>query len=460
MTETTTTTETTPATPATTFTREVEVRAWTLGKVETRFKRLAKRAAKLGVAAPTFSIVEGSTRETRWKDEHGRPQTEVYVTLSITGEAPVVEGGWVFIGLVEHTAAGNLIKTIPGLSAEGEFIALREAKNTCDHCGHNRKRKMTFLVRDAEGLVKRVGKTCLKDYTGNDPMEAARYTVCLLSNMDEEGNLIRHNRPTVGTVGFIAWSFALAREYGYMTRGKARDAGCPATADMAWLAIFATGAPETNAKGEPIAPSGEDHDEAARMLGIAREVLTAKASAKRSDYEHNLLVAITEDWVSAKQIGFAASVIGFVQRYEARKAEDAVRAEASTSEHVGEAGDRLDAIVTVTGTFLREGFYGATTLVKLITETGSRLTWWASGERKIKVGGRFIATFTVKKHGEYKGVKDTTVSRVELSEDIAAFEKATAHECPHCKAAVGAWCKTPKGSRNSKLHGKRTKLSK
>jgi len=449
-------TETTTTTPAT-FTRTVEVCAWTLDRVADRFARLAKRAAKLGLAAPTFSVVPGSTRETRWKDENGRPQVEVYVTLLIEGEAPQVAGGWTFIGLVEHEKAGNLIKTLPGLVEEGALVHLRDASNTCDHCHHNRARKSTFLVRAEDGTVKRVGKNCLADYLGNDPVEAARYTVCLLSSCDEDGNLIRHERPAVGISDFVSWCFALAREFGYVTRGTARNTGAYATADMAWSAIFAAGKPDRNEKGEPIAPNADDYAEAQRMVAVTREVLNAKPSHRRSDYEHNLLIAVSDDMVTNKRIGFVASVIGFVQRHEARQAEDARAATENTSEHVGCAGDRLDAVVTVTGTMLRDGDYGCTTLVKLITEEGNRLTWWASGERKLAVGAKLIATFTVKKHGEFKGVKDTTISRAELSEDIDGFRAATKHACPHCSAAAGVWCKG-KAGRSSKLHGKRVKL--
>jgi len=199
------------------------------------------------------------------------------------------------------------------------------------------------------------------------------------------------------------------------------------------------------------------------MVALTRTLLTAKASHKRSDYEHNLLVAISADWVGSKQIGFAASVIGFVQRHEARQAERAAReaaAAANPSAHVGTVGERIDRVVTVVTAILRDGIYGATTLVKLITEDGDNLTWWASGERKLAVGAKFIATFTVKKHGEYQGRKETTISRAELSEDIASFQAATAHACPHCKAAAGVWCLSPKGARNAKLHGKRIKLNK
>ena len=73
--------------------------------------------------------------------------------------------------------------------------------------------------------------------------------------LDEDGNLIRNERPAVGISDFVSWCFALAREYGYTTRGASRNGAGIATADLAWQAIFATGKPAKNAKGEPIAPN-------------------------------------------------------------------------------------------------------------------------------------------------------------------------------------------------------------
>jgi cysteine-rich repeat protein len=85
----------------TAFTQTIEVRAWMLWVVEARFKRLAKRAAKLGIAAPTFKV--DSTRENRWRDENGRPQVDVYATLTITGD-PVT-----FDVIIDFSAEGGTL---------------------------------------------------------------------------------------------------------------------------------------------------------------------------------------------------------------------------------------------------------------------------------------------------------------------------------------------------------------
>jgi len=432
-----------------------------------RFKAIAKRAKRLGVTAPSFSL--GATETKRWRDETGRKRETVYQEVTIFGETPVVPGGWTFLATLQHEAAGTIIHTIPGLATEGELARYRDSGPNCEHCNYDRRRKDTFIVRDPSGSLKKVGRTCLQDFTGgHDPHKAARLAELLGAAFSFgefiEGDLGGRGARTMSVADLIAWSLAVSAEDGFLTRGKARNQGGIATADIAWNCAW-NGIPKDR-YGKPIyqAPSDADWAEAERLADKADTLLTDKGD-DRGDYEHNLFVALAAGYAEERTIGLLASVIPFVQRAEARAAELALAS--VSSDHIGEAGQRLDATVTVTAAFLRDGMFGAQTLVKLATEDGARLTWWASGVAAAPGGGslkagttKFHATFTVKKHGEFRGVKETTVNRVTLSEDIESFKEATRFGCPHCHAEPLTWCQTPKGKRANKLHGKRTKLNK
>ena len=125
---------------------------------------LAKRCAKMGVAAPVVTVtrhfieettVDGVTRHV--------PMTE----YTVTGERPALPGGWQVVASVEHHDTGNIISVAPGFRDDAP-TGLYDAAPTCDHCGHNRHRTRTVVVRDASGAQYRVGLACLRDFTGHD----------------------------------------------------------------------------------------------------------------------------------------------------------------------------------------------------------------------------------------------------------------------------------------------------
>lgn len=75
-------------------------------------------------------------------------------------------GGWKFIGRVDHTAIGNLIVSVPDSGHEEDLHKLygNSQPSYCDHCHTTRRRTSTFVVQDAQGGLKRIGRQCLKDY--------------------------------------------------------------------------------------------------------------------------------------------------------------------------------------------------------------------------------------------------------------------------------------------------------
>ena len=83
----------------------------------------------------------------------------------------------------------------------------------------------------------------------------------------------------------------------------------------------------------------------------------------------------------------------------------------SHSEYVGEVKERLrDLDVTLTAARTFEGFYG-TSFVYTFMYGENVLVWMTSSCKDIEVGDHCVLTGTVKSHDEYKGVKQTKLSR-------------------------------------------------
>jgi hypothetical protein len=86
------------------------------------------------------------------------------------------------------------------------------------------------------------------------------------------------------------------------------------------------------------------------------------------------------------------------------------------SQHVGTVGERIKNMsVVITFVSFSEGTYGITTIVKMQDEAGNVLTWFASGTQQLEIGKKIILTGTVKKHDEYRSIKQTVLTRCKIS---------------------------------------------
>jgi len=149
----------------TTELREVIVPAYLEAELLERERVLAKRCERMGVPAPVVKVTR------RFIDKHlddlGRECVTPRIAYVVHGERPVLSGGWQVIASVEHFPTGNIVSVAPYARAYAPTDLLH-APATCDHCGHNRARKFTIVVRDKDGVSHRVGKACLRDFTGHN----------------------------------------------------------------------------------------------------------------------------------------------------------------------------------------------------------------------------------------------------------------------------------------------------
>jgi hypothetical protein len=129
--------------------------------------------------------------------------------------------------------------------------------------------------------------------------------------------------------------------------------------------------------------------------------------------------------VTHRLAGLAASAVVAYQREVGRAraaAERATRPE-PVDAYVGEVGKRETFLVTLDFVTGFETDYGYTTVLKFKTTggaaPGATLVWKASADPKVArddVGKAYVLTGSVKKHDEYKGRKQTILSRCSLVE--------------------------------------------
>jgi hypothetical protein len=139
-----------------------------------------------------------------------------------------------------------------------------------------------------------------------------------------------------------------------------------------------------------------------------------------SEFVHNIKVMLDEEYVLAKNFGFLCYLpegyARYIKKEEERRAEEAKKVE---TKYFGEVGKRYkDKVISyITLITSWETQWGATYIYKIVLEDGSILTWKTSnGLYLLDKNEAFDKiSFTVKEHKDYKGEKQTEVTRCNVS---------------------------------------------
>ncbi len=151
---------------------QFEVRESKLSWLNSKIEKLNKIAQKLKLPPVGYKVLKEE-----WVDDpndESKLQKIKLITIQIEGNTPIITTPsgqrWEFIARILHTDGGNVIKTVPGAVDENDqsFKQFRSVPPKCEHCGYQRNRKDTFLLRNPDNKqYKQVGSSCLKDFLGH-----------------------------------------------------------------------------------------------------------------------------------------------------------------------------------------------------------------------------------------------------------------------------------------------------
>ncbi len=358
------------------------------------------------------------------------------IPLTLTGETPRIQG-WRFIATLQHLDGENVVRTLPGEDLPVEY---RTRGPMCDHCCSLRRRNDTYVLRHEDGRTIQVGSSCLEDFLGSDDAAklAARAETLALAlaacEGDDEGfggGVAEVLMPEY--LAIVAWC---VRTIGWTSRTVARDTDGCATADCAWHLLFSAKA-RADAKCEP---TDDDKALALGAEGWAESLTDDAVNGATSDYLHNLRAVCRTGRVEFRTAGIAASVITAYQRHLGAERARLTRP-ATLDAYVGTVGEKvtfgLPAEVTKKGTPKKgaptvlsaspvtlefvtgyETAYGYTTVLRFRTAEGATLVWKSTSAdlSRADVGKRYTLAGNIKSHEEYKGSKQTIVTRCAVAE--------------------------------------------
>lgn len=387
-------------TEATTF----EPMTWALtpGEYTATVAKIAKineRATKRGFTGRL--AVEG-TREVKVSIDSltGFEIREVIYNTRVTGTAPSY-GGYTFLARIDRVGESFVISTAPGVDhVERSLVHPGE----CDHCGFNRQRNNTYLVRnETTGETVNVGSTCIKDFLGWDA------SVVFFSDSDvevEQGGGYVERQFLTDTV--LAYAYAAIKAHGWVARSS--YTGRP-TADLVGLALFGGRMSEQDLRDvralHAYAP------EATEMVEKIKGYILSDDFNGSSTYVDNLKVVVGEDAVTSRQFGLLASAPqAYLRSMEKAAEKKAAEATTAGSEWVGAEKDKVEVKGTIEAVRYSANMYGTTTIYTILGEDGNLYTWFSSnGALGDDAGVAVHIKGTVKGHEEFNGSKRTVLTR-------------------------------------------------
>lgn len=385
-------------------------------KVEDRISKIGRKCSKFGCSFNYSRVGE----EFRNVSENPN-QLDIQKFIEIEVEGVAVVSNWELIAKIEHEAGGCIISKI-------QFDAEIPAKYglsdccVCEHCNSKRHRKVVYILRNSEtGEFKQVGSTCLKDFTGVlDAENAARFFSMFDELHESDGVYIAGSgTPYYSIRDYLRYCVECVDKFGWFNSSSQYS-----TANRAWDYFSYK---ELNRKGMR-KPSEMDAEMESVNFDASEEHHGAKVSSiiefvKNMEDDSSYVISIkslaNSDYFKSKFTGFVASmVICYNKEVERRETERKQREEAENnpSKFIGSIGDTLEAdfnefeIVTSW-----DGFYGTTWMYKFVTVEGNILIWKSSkwiDETETKKGH---VKFTVKDHTEFRGIKQTEVTRCRIS---------------------------------------------
>lgn len=350
-------------------------------------EKLNRRAAKLGMAPVT--LVAGPARAEGYVElvpnPYGIhlpssyiPRTRWVQDVRLEGSVPVV-GGFAFIAKLDHLEGGNLVLRAPGF--EGDLDGWRVTGSRCQHCGMDRRRAATFLVRDESGNIIQVGRQCLQDYTRSTDVESAvKLFKCwqeLLaggSDEDSEGWGFGGYRAGPTPAEYLAAAVSSIRHRGFHKSGGEQDSTrseCDFITEPCPKDRGFEGDRERIELWHKLQPTDAQRATAAEVLVW---VLTSNDS---SDYMHNARLACAELTVRSRTEGILASLPFSYDKAMGREQERKARPAAGP--HVGVVGGKVTLKVTVRYVTGWSNDWSSGVFMILVDENNSTLMVKATG---------------------------------------------------------------------------------
>lgn len=376
-----------------------------LERFENKLKSFQRKFAKYGDGKLVYSVSEPYIYEFD-ADVDGSIEAfdgREVIDITVEGEYKINEYEFVAALQFDNESGRNIVN---GGNIPEEFLT----RCACDHCKTSRARIRTVILCNGDEYIQ-VGNSCVKDYLG---VNIERYATYLsfwrdLEDMEEDSKMmIVSARPAYLVEDVLletAWRVAKS---GYVSKEKAWEWEVDATSSAVWNALH----------------SHLNHEYTEEHRAAVKAVITfVNAQEEDFGYISNLKSLINNKYVTNKNFGLLVSSFGYYaaeMRKVAREKADQVTA---NSQWVQKVGDKLKFVARPVLIYSMETQWGYSYLYRFV-QNGNELIWktgtWLDTDIEYEVSG------TIKAHNEYRGKKQTELTRCRVKEMARKFEEKKA----------------------------------
>lgn len=392
-----------------------------LERLEKRLTTIRNKCRKHGTSF-SYSLT-GNVEFRDYVDESGETIKVKYIEVAAEGK--VEHGPWEFVAVLDHKETGNVIRNFNRSLEVPERY--RTCGPTCEHCQKIRSRKDTYIIYNTETEeFKQVGTGCLKEYTdGLDAEEVARYislydTIIKGEAISGSGSFERyHNVKEV-----LRYAFETVKHFGYEKSEDFYYGNADRTTrsrTMDYLAV-ATGATRYMSQKEIERYRNEmdsvSFNADSQKDRVEESLAWISSQESTNNYISNLKVVCSQDWCTGRDLGILVSLVPTYKRAideEIAKAQRAKEREAEKqSEYLGQVGDKITFTTSkIECIWSGENQFGISYLYKMTDTSGNIIMW--STDKGLDLDDNFNVSCSIKKLEDYKGVKQTWVTRCRLS---------------------------------------------
>ena len=363
-----------------------------------KIARLNKRLAQKGMPLITYTANEKymSMKEIFPKYELPKFYGEMMVNVidfSFTSnfEKFQIETGYEFIAVVDHNE--NLIHTF----VEGVNVEHFRTRAVCDHCKTKRNRNKTVILRKGDELFQ-VGTKCLSDFFQKDvndfvkAMELFSTNHAMANNPSDYffgGSSHAHCEVELETI--LKFAVASIHKSGYVPTSEPAS-----TRQVVSESIFGGNLRITASK--------EDEEEAVNVLEWMKTI-----PMNVSCFYSNLRQIADNGYASSKNFGYVCYAVVEYHKEQAKKVETK-----NCSEYFGNIGDKIEREVTLVNKYETQSYYGYMCYHTFKDAEGHTFVWMTSSRPCLAIGNAYKIKASIKEHTEYKGEKQTFITRVKV----------------------------------------------
>jgi hypothetical protein len=322
---------------------------------------------------------------------------------------------------------------ITRLSEGTELGDWRPRESFCDHCGTNRKRNFTVIVRDHEtGEYSQVGSSCVEGYLGVDPAHLFSLNFNPLEDEIEEseshfsyGSRV-HSEHKADVRKALALAFVISNNGADYHKRTDWWQGIPSErngGDKSTYAAVLAGLRDVDEDHPDYEWTKGVQDRAEARLndgsidGFIAVILND--DEETGEYIQNLKVLLSGDKCHTSNMGALVAAVSVYHRRQRGKQVLESQSELRVNEWLGKEGDKLtDVKAKIERLRFTDNPYngGRTAILTMRLESGHEITWFASTPPDVSEGDKVdIKMTTIKKHDEWQGKKNTVVTRTKLS---------------------------------------------